>query len=230
MSSKWLAAFLLLSTPMPAFADIITTVTYGDSSVTSLSDADALLVSGGTRSVTGIVPFIDFFDADNDTGEGSGRFSNNLPFLGEVVGAEDNFFAMRNTGYLQIQTPGAYTFGTNSDDGARLRIDLGTGLFDVIVHDRVQPPGEYFGVVNFSAAGNYAFQFTYFENTGQATTELFAAPGILDASSNSFRLIGDTANGGIATAVPESSSLALISVLTGAAVTFHRRRKSCERK
>jgi hypothetical protein len=223
MRTALLATVWLLSTVVPAYAGIVTTVVYNDSEVTSLAAADGLS-SGGVRSASGIVSFIDFFDSDNDTGEGRGRFENNLPFLGELVGVDDNYFAMRNTGFLHIETAGDYTFGTNSDDGARLRIDFGSGLQNVIVHDNVLPPGEYFGTVNFASAGTYAFDFVYFENNGQATTELFAAFGMHAASSNAFRLVGDTANGGLATSVPEPSSMALIG-LFGTVATLGRFRK-----
>lgn len=170
------------------------------------SISKSFLGSGGIASYASIVPFIDF--ADPETGPG-GRFTYDLPFPGNTPG-DDDFFAMRNTGYLQIVIPGIYTFGTSSDDETRLRIDFGSGHTDVIADGVEHAESEFFGTANFVSAGNHAFQFTYFEKARQATTGLFAAIGDLDGSSDAFRLVGDTANDGISATGPEPSALMLL--------------------
>ncbi|WP_165246206.1 hypothetical protein [Paludisphaera soli] len=56
-------------------------------SIASLDEADALLGGAGVlREATATRAFLDLFDAAADTGEGRGRFGNDLSFPGDVAG------------------------------------------------------------------------------------------------------------------------------------------------
>ena len=86
-----------------------------------------------------------------------------------------------------------WTFGTNSDDGVRIKIDRVT----VIDDDSAHSPEDRFGAVTLTE-GYHDLELLYFEREGGAEVELFAAPGSHTAFSSNFQLIGDTANGGLA--------------------------------
>ena len=89
---------------------------------------------------------------------------------------------------------GTWTFGTNSDDGLRLRIDGQT----VINDDSLHAPQNRFGQANLTA-GPHALELVFFERGGGAEVELFAAKGSYTTfNANAFDLVGDVANGGLA--------------------------------
>ncbi len=135
------------------------------------------------RSVTAVVPTVNFL------GDNSGaRFSSVPP-----PGGSGDQYAIRAEGFVEIPTTGFYTFGTRSDDGARLRID-GT---DLSVDDAFHGPEDRFGTRHLTA-GSHSFEVIMFEGAGGDMLEFFAAPGQFTAWDASFRLVGDTANGGLA--------------------------------
>ena len=100
---------------------------------------------------------------------------------------------IKATGTVAIPTAGAWTFGLNSDDGGRIRIDGA----DVMVDDSNHGPQDHFGTVTL-AAGNHTFEVIMWEGYGGDEVEFFAAPGTLTAFGATFQLVGDTANGGLA--------------------------------
>lgn len=130
-------------------------------------------------------------DVVNYLGEGSdGRFGNNAV---PPAGTGDHY-AIRATGFVEIPVSGFYTFGLNSDDGGRIRIN-GTNL---MVDDTYHGPQDHFGS-RFLAAGIHSFEAVQFEGGGGDCMEFFAAPGQLTSwDAAVFRLVGDTANGGLA--------------------------------
>lgn len=161
--------------------------------ITNLATADALL--NGTSAVaydTQVRPFVNFLGDGGDH-----HYPGNLTFAlpGET-------HCLRATGVINIPTAGYYTFGFSSDDGGRLRVDLnGDGDFldaqeNTVVADLLRGPSDSLASVNVSA-GLHAIEFVYFENGGGDEVELYAAPGSFAAWSAAFKLIGDTANGGL---------------------------------
>lgn len=135
----------------------------------------------------------------NYLGEGSeGRFGNNAV----LPGGTGDHYAMLATGFVEIPTSGFYTFGLNSDDGGRIRIN-GT---DLMVDDSYHGTEDRFGS-RFLAAGIHSFEAVQFEGGGGDAMEFFAAPGQLTSwDAGVFRLVGDTANGGLAaTTLPGGS-------------------------
>ena len=114
-------------------------------------------------------------------------------FLGwQLLGNYGDQFALRATGTLSIPVAGTYTFGVNSDEGCRLTIN-GTA---VITDDATHSPADRFGQVAL-AAGTYPLELLYFERTSGEEVELFAAAGSHAAYNSNFRLLGDTAGGGL---------------------------------
>lgn len=78
----------------------------------------------------------------------------------EDPGDADNF-SIRYTGYIQIDTPGSYTFYTTSDDGSKLYID-GT---EVVDNDGTHGSQERSGNITLTA-GLHDIRVLFFENSG----------------------------------------------------------------
>lgn len=86
---------------------------------------------------------------------------------------EDNF-AFRYTGYINVPTPGLYTFYTNSDDGSQLLI----GNTVVVNNDGLHTLTEVSGSIGLRA-GKHAITITFFEGTGSAVLATrYSGPGI----------------------------------------------------
>ncbi len=143
-----------------------------------------------------------------DTG-GGGHFAPDNPYPGMPDGTDHNDFVMRTQGVLHIPSTGAWTFGVNSDDGFKLRIEgvtfdaaygqSGTTVSgDTLQYYAPRGPNDSLGAINNLAAGDYEFELISYERAGGAATELYAASGTITAWNSSFRLVGDTDNGGLA--------------------------------
>lgn len=177
--------------PMPGF---YVEARRSTGTITTITAAESVL--GGTNAadlLTAVTPVVNFTGA---TGT-DGRFGDGVPML---HGGDESNFAMRATATVIVPTTGPWTFHVNSDEGFRLRIN-GTSVMSVT---GVRNPADSL-VTRTLAAGSHTLVLTYFENTGGDEVELSAAQGAHTAFSNVFRLIGDTANGGLAALAPETS-------------------------
>ena len=169
----------------PGSSEFVVTCAHSTQLIESLAQADSAL-SGNSATLTHTTAqVINYFDASG--GGGFGNFGGDVQFPGG--GGDD--FALRATTTLFI-TPaqaGTWTFGFNSDDGGRLKID-GT---NVILDDAEHGTEDRFGTITL-AAGPHELELTYFERAGGAEVELFAAPGSHGSfDGNVFDLIGDPA-------------------------------------
>jgi hypothetical protein len=160
--------------------------------VSNLSQAIAVLNGAGqVSSTTAIVPWVNFYDAGG--GGGMGNFGDPFPFPNDSPG-DDNDFAIRATGTVLIPAAGTWTFGTNSDDGLRLRINGQTVIHDDALHG----PENRFGQIQLTP-GPHLIELVYFERGGGAEVELFAAQGSFSSfNPRAFRLVGDIESGGLA--------------------------------
>ena len=146
---------------------------------------------------------LNMFDGDRDTGEGFGLFTPSDRFPNDEVGTDDNNFAIHARGEIVIPAAGEYTFGVNSDDGARIRMEIDGHLRTIHEDDAVHPPRSFLIPVTFDSAGTYPVDVFYFERTGQATFEFFATPGsVFLFDPDDFRLVGDVENGGLQVIIP----------------------------
>lgn len=126
---------------------------------------------------------------------GEGNYGNNIPFPGQTIGVDVEDFVVEVTATIHIPSAGPWTFGVNSDDGFRLNV----GDSFVIAFPDPRGPADTLGVFNVPVAGDYTLRLVYYERGGGAGLELFAASGNRAAwDSTNFRLVGDTANGGLA--------------------------------
>lgn len=161
----------------------------GAAPLSTLAETDALLAlpagnPGIQSEATIIAPVVNFY---HDGGEG--HYTSNAVF----PNGGGDYFAVKATGFIQIPTAGAWTFGLNSDDGGRIRINGA----NVMVDDTNHGPSDHVGSTTL-AAGLHSFEVVFWEQGGGAHLEFFAAPGTLTAWDSTFKLVGDTANGGLA--------------------------------
>lgn len=126
---------------------------FGTTTLDTLDKADALLAGTNLiRSYYGTSPTINFYS--------SGATDGNYPG-GAFPGGIGELFALKATCLIAIPTAGVWTFGTNSDDGVRLRIDGASVITDNSLHSNA----DRFGTVTLTA-GIHSLELVFFENLG----------------------------------------------------------------
>lgn len=168
----------------------------------SLATADAALVpnnSGILAESSALLPTVNMLGNGAD-----GRYGNNdIP-----PGGNGDNYVIQGTGWIEITTAGTYTFGLNSDDGGRIRINGA----NVMVDDTNHGPEDHLGSV-FLPVGQHSFEIVMFQGYGGNCVEFYAAPGTHTSwNATNFDLVGDTANGGLAAfTIPSGSTGSLIA-------------------
>lgn len=205
----------------------------GAGTMNNIKDAQAAIRNGAGTVFNSTASVINYKDPDAAGGAGAGFGATRAVFPGDVAGTDDDDFAMIATGRIHIATTDDYTFGFSGDDGSSLRIigatftskTNGSAAGDVLQFDGPTGDSNTLGVTHL-AAGDYDLEYEFFERAGGAFTELYAAEGVhTDRGDGSFRLIGDTANGGLPlVAVPEPGCLSLLGI--GAAAMLRRRKRA----
>ncbi len=129
---------------------------------------------------------------------GAAHYGSDSTFPGLTMGVDQGNFVVKATATIAIPAAGNWTFGVNSDDGFILTIG-GTSMS----FPNPRGPGDTLQTFNFPAAGTYSLDLVYYECGGGAEVELFAAQGSYTSwNATNFRLVGDTANGGLAVTAP----------------------------
>ncbi len=170
------------------------------------AEAEALLAGANKLDeASRIYPFI------NVAGNGDGNIPNGMPF--PFTGNSENF-ADVTTGSIFVSAAGNWTFNVVSDDGFELAFP-GAGVTlvstagntnnNVLGVDGVMrfeggrgAGADSLGVFSFPSAGFYPIRLVHYEGGGGDSVELTAAQGSFNANNANFRLVGDTANGGLA--------------------------------
>jgi len=123
---------------------------------------------------------------------GGANFLGDLTFPGFTIGVDVDNFVTEATGIITIPTSGAWTFGVNSDDG--FRCTIGANVFEY-----PSPRGPSDTLATFTlAAGEYPVRLVFYECGGGSELEFFAASGTYSSFNANFRLVGNTAGGGLA--------------------------------
>ncbi len=184
--AAWLAGVSGVGYDTRDASSVFTVSTYASTSqISTLAQADNAIAGNNLRAgfpVTAEHQVVNFLDS-----AGGGNFGNDVRFPGLPTGDNEDF-AMRatTTFFLNSEQAGPWTFGFNSDDGGRVRID---GI-NVIVDDSTHGTTDFLGQITL-AAGQHTLEYVFFERAGGAAAELFAAPGNKTAFDNSFSLVGD---------------------------------------
>lgn len=167
-------------------------------SVTGLTDALNLvaLPAGDPqvlKSTTAVMETLNFLGEGADSHYGFNQIAPG--------GGGENYVIIA-TGFITIPTAGTYTFGLNSDDGGRIRINSTVVMND----DSFHAPQDSFGSI-YLTKGDHSFEVIMFEGGGGDCLEFFAAPGATNTfDPATFRLVGDTANGGLAASTVAADS------------------------
>jgi uncharacterized delta-60 repeat protein len=106
--------------------------------------------------------------------------SSNVDISARSAGINDHF-AYVWEGYINIQTPGSYTFETVSDDGSKFYFNefYAAGAKALVNNDGLHAPHSATGSVNITTAGQYPVAVTYFEKDGGEAMQLYwQGPGI----------------------------------------------------
>lgn len=163
--------------------------------VNSLSGANGVILDPSRQSkvVTDNSALLNFYGTGSD-----GHYGANAPFPGALIGQDIDDFVVEATATVTIPSAGAWTFGVNSDDGFSLTV----GPFQMSFPDP-RPPGDTIQTFVFPTSGDYPLELVFYERGGGAGLELFAGQGTFSSwNSQRFRLVGDTANGGLAVEAP----------------------------
>jgi hypothetical protein len=147
--------------------------------VGSLFAADLLFEGQNVASEVTVsgVPVLNYLDGGSD-----GHFPESMPFPGSP---DRNNFAIQAKARIIVDVAGIYTFGVNSDEGSRLRIDGLEVIRDPLLHE----PRDAFGSVNLTV-GTHELEFMMFERADGAAAELFYARGTHTNFSDAFILLG----------------------------------------
>lgn len=204
--------FYLVAAASIAEASFIVDVYSSSSSIYNLSKAEKAM--SGVPDYQVISDVIDFID-DKDRG---GHFDTNYSFGVDSL----DTFVLHATTFLNIETPGVYTFGTNSDDGVKLSIDGVDIIYNVDLHNNEDD----FYIYNFTSAGTFALDLLFYENYGGASIELFAASGSYDSfHEEDFTLIGSPDGLSTTAPVPEPSTMILFGAGLAGLMSVNRRRR-----
>jgi len=130
-----------------------------------------------------------------NTGAGA-HFAGDVPFPSTQIGTDVNDFVVLVTGSVVIPAAGPWTFGVNSDDGFSLELSRQPHVF-TSSFPSPRGPGDTLAVFNIPEPGAYALRLVFYERGGGSELELFAAAGSLASFTSAFRLVGDTASGGL---------------------------------
>lgn len=158
--------------------------------VGNLADTDALLgYAAGSPQIlsetTVIAPWVNYLGNGGD-----GHFGFNEP---PPLGTGENY-VIKLTGWVSVPAGGYYSFGLNSDDGGRIRVNGTTVMTDDTGHG----PADHVGSIYLSSAGTYPFEVVYFEGGGGDEIEFYGGAGLYSSWNAAMKLVGDTANGGLA--------------------------------
>jgi len=159
--------------------------------INNLTDAENVIATPSLQSAA----FLETRNVVNylNTG-GSAHYLNDYTFPGFTINIDVEDFALEATGVVTIPAAGFWTFGVNSDDG----FGLAVGTFNV-AFGTPRGPGDTLGTFSFPSAGDYPIRLVFYERGGGSEVELFAAQGSYTSwNATNFRLVGDSANGGLA--------------------------------
>lgn len=168
----------------------VTTVQSSGTAILDITDAENLIDGkiAAASTTTSTYDLINFKKASDP----AGKFAGAVPFPGIPSNNVQNF-AVEATANVLIPAPGNYTFGVSSDDGFSLTV----GSFHSSYPGQ-RKAEETYATFNFTKAGSYPVDLVYFQHLVAAELEFFAAPGKYSSFNTSFRLVGDTSNGGLA--------------------------------
>jgi hypothetical protein len=190
--------------------------------IDSIADARAALAQGQANRSNRSATCLSVNHADPDLGgPNSGLFAADAAFPNGSAGKDEDDFAVKVTGLLDIPADGLYQIGFNSDDGASLRITgktwqsivadaTGQAVIadDELINDALSGSTFTPGQIELTK-GCHAFEAVMFEHSGGSHFVLFGRGvsdwGILDPAWHLLRAGG-------ARVVTDSAGLPLVQL------------------
>ena len=170
-----------------------------NSSINNTSEAETYIKNRRYWKTDRTYPVVSTYETINfDDGTSAGHFTPSNPFPTQTAGQDKDYFILVMESNILIPEAGQWTFGGMSDDGFNLRI-TGNNVDFVCEYPDARSMSDTLGTFNFPQAGIYHLRAIFFEAAGGAGIELYACKGNYGSFNNRMRLIGDTANGGLAT-------------------------------
>ncbi|RLE16996.1 MAG: hypothetical protein DRJ50_14565, partial [Actinobacteria bacterium] len=162
--------------------------------VSNLATAEGVIADPITQAytVSEVAQVINY----KNTG-GSGRFGNDAPYPSTTIGQDVNDFVLLATASVLIPSAGQWTFGVNSDDGFGLELSRPPHVF-AMSYPGTRGAADTLAVFDIPEPGAYDLRLVNFDRSGGSSVELFAAQGSHGSYNGNFKLVGDTANGGLA--------------------------------
>ena len=122
--------------------------------------------------------------------------SSQTPDISIRPSTVNNYFGFVWEGYINITTPGTYTFETISDDGSKFYFNTlyNSAATPLVNNDGLHAPTSVSGGVNIPTAGLYPIAITYFQKDGGAIIQVYySGPGITrqPIPGTSFSFSGD---------------------------------------
>lgn len=157
--------------------------------VNSLAAAETVLATPSQQAATWweTAPVINYINSGD-----SAHYQNDRRVPG-LTGDADHY-VIEVVATVTIPAAGYWTFGVSSDDGFGL--DIGGNR---MVYPDPRAPDDTLDTFHFASAGKYPLRLVFYEQGGGSEVELWAASGRQYRwSSSVFRLVGDTASGGLA--------------------------------
>jgi len=178
------------------YADMFTATSYqANVTVASLTDAQSVIDTPAKQvwTNTQMAGPVNFLNTGADV-----HYGGNIAFPGTTIGQLVENLVVQAQGAVYIPATGSWTFGVSCDDGFRLQLfDGASQLSPTLEHSGVGGAADYLQTYNIAHVGVYGLKLLYYQNTGGAELELFAAQGSKSAFDTGFKLVGDTAGGGL---------------------------------
>ena len=168
---------------------------FSNGGIPNLTQAEAVIVTPGLQSSVQQTnhPVINF---DNSFSAGHYTPENAPSWLSS--GDVDNY-VVEGTGTITVPASGVRTFCIASDDGCSLQIRPVGGTYTTVASFAgLRGMTDTIGTYNFPTAGVYEIRAVVFENGGGSGGEVSSRAGSVAVWDSTFKLIGDTANGGLA--------------------------------
>ena len=168
---------------------------FSNQSIPNLGQAEAVIANPALQSAVQATnhPVVNF---NNSSAVGHYTEENPPSFL---AGADQDWYVVEATGVLAIPAAGTWTFCFSSDDGCSLQIRPPGGAYTTVLsYPNPRGIADSLGSYAFPSAGPYEIRAVLYENNGGSGGEVSARQGSASSWDATFKLIGDTANGGLA--------------------------------
>ncbi|MEO7318284.1 MAG: lamin tail domain-containing protein, partial [Chthoniobacteraceae bacterium] len=168
---------------------------FSNTAIPNLTQAEAVIVTPALQSSVQQTnwPVINF----DNTGSPGNYTPENAPSW--LTSGDADQYVVEGTGIITVPTAGVWTFCVRSDDGCSLQIRPIAGSYTTLTSfTGLRGMGDSIGTYNFPSAGQYEIRAVIFENGGGSGGEVSARAGSVGAWDGTFKVIGDTAGGGLA--------------------------------